>query len=240
MLKTRRRTTFLTRKKLSDATKRAYREGRLIPPTTRPEVAAKISATKKKKEHNPVWKPEVRKKISETLKRKYASGEIVHARGYSSPGFQGLRTEETKEKLRKASQLAWKTGKFDNRKRPKFGNWKKDHIIHKGGVFVSKEELVLVPALKKMGFIHQFRFPKKENGHYSVDFAYPKIKLCIEIDGKSHKNIRSRRKRDRRKTAHIISKGFSIIRFTNEDVNQSKRGVLRSIRALVRQKSVSS
>lgn len=63
------------RVKISEGVKKAYREGRAISPSTRPEVAAKISEGKRKSSY--VHSEETKEKIRQTLKRKYKSGELI-------------------------------------------------------------------------------------------------------------------------------------------------------------------
>ena len=57
----------------------------------------------------------------------------------------------------------------------------------------------------------------KGNAYVIVDFYLPKpYKLCIEIDGGYHLTQKSK---DNRKDEYLKSRGFKILRFTNDEVN---------------------
>ena len=212
------------RKKISDGLKRAYREGRAHCPTKRPEVAAKISAAKKL--YNATSRPEVRAKISATLKRRYAAGEIkVSPKAYRKLSFKGgHHSEKTRKKLSKATRCAWATGRFNERKRD---------YLHLRGSFISKEELLIAPSLIKLGFVHQFIITGVTRPRYTADFGHPSIRLCVEIDGRSHEGTSTR---DALRSAKIEAAGYSVIRFTTKEIRSSQRRVLAAIRVLVKQK----
>jgi len=65
-------------------------------------------------------------------------------------------------------------------------------------------------------------------GRWIVDFASIRPKLVIEIDGDSHNGHD-----ETERTAHIESQGFTILRFTNEDVRDNATGVFDTIVAAV-------
>lgn len=53
--------------------------------------------------------------------------------------------------------------------------------------------------------------------NYKLDLANPRVKLSIEIDGGSHKSL-AVREADERKTYFLESRGWTVLRFTNEEV----------------------
>lgn len=55
--------------------------------------------------------------------------------------------------------------------------------------------------------------------HYKIDFAWPSLKIGLEIDGRSHAN---RRGADRKKDTRLKALGWTIIRMTNQDVLSGK------------------
>ena len=55
---------------------------------------------------------------------------------------------------------------------------------------------------------------------YIVDFLCPSKRLIIEVDGGQHTV-----ERDARRTAHLESQGFRVIRFWNNDVPENLDGV---------------
>ena len=53
--------------------------------------------------------------------------------------------------------------------------------------------------------------------HYKIDLANPKLRIAIEVDGKSHKG-RKTRESDRKKDSFLEGKGWTVLRFQNEEV----------------------
>lgn len=49
-------------------------------------------------------------------------------------------------------------------------------------------------------------------GIYSLDFAWPNKKLCIEIDGEQHKRFQNIIERDKRKDKIILNSGWKVLR----------------------------
>jgi very-short-patch-repair endonuclease len=66
-------------------------------------------------------------------------------------------------------------------------------------------------------------------GDYIVDFASHAAKLVIEVDGYSHDFAQAQR-RDSIRDAWLASRGYRVLRFTNEDVLSNLEGVLIVIR----------
>jgi very-short-patch-repair endonuclease len=65
-------------------------------------------------------------------------------------------------------------------------------------------------------------------GPYVVDFVCFRAKLVIEVDGGHHAQLG---KQDEQRTAWLLSRGFRVLRFWNNDVLQQTNGVLETIRA---------
>lgn len=55
---------------------------------------------------------------------------------------------------------------------------------------------------------------------YTLDIAHPDRKIAVEVDGRSHRS-RARRESDSRKDAWLRSEGWTVFRFSNEDVMRS-------------------
>ena len=64
--------------------------------------------------------------------------------------------------------------------------------------------------------------------HYIVDFYCAEKKLIIELDGDVHGFI-GQQKYDQERQRHLESLGFTVLRFTNQDVKESMEGVLTAI-----------
>jgi len=72
-----------------------------------------------------------------------------------------------------------------------------------------------------------FKFRRQHPiGDFITDFCSVESGLVIEIDGDTHAG---REQQDAWRTAQIESKGYRVIRFTNEDVHQRLAGVLEEI-----------
>ncbi|RDY58909.1 endonuclease domain-containing protein [Flagellimonas nanhaiensis] len=72
-------------------------------------------------------------------------------------------------------------------------------------------------------------YPQVPCGKYFIDFANPKLRLAIEVDGKDYHS----EEKDRDKTEFLIKEGYRLIRFTGtqtwrrdfgEIFNQSLKG----------------
>ena len=61
-------------------------------------------------------------------------------------------------------------------------------------------------------------------GPYICDFCCPANGLVIELDGETHTAVR-----DERRDTFLAQKGFSVLRFRNQDVMENLDGVLKAI-----------
>ncbi len=88
----------------------------------------------------------------------------------------------------------------------------------------TKEERILWQLLRNRQFLglkFKRQFPI---GNYVVDFVCEEKKLIIELDGGQHneaKNIHL----DRVRTEFLESKGYTVVRFWNKDINLNISGV---------------
>ena len=60
---------------------------------------------------------------------------------------------------------------------------------------------------------------------YIVDFACPKQRLIVEVDGGQH----AENTRDEKRDGHLRAQGFRVLRFWNNDMFNNEEGVLTSI-----------
>jgi very-short-patch-repair endonuclease len=65
-------------------------------------------------------------------------------------------------------------------------------------------------------------------GNYIVDFYSPKIKLAIEIDGKSH-DTETKREYDSKREKEIRELGINVLRFRNHEVLDEIDNVIKKI-----------
>ncbi|WP_035970664.1 endonuclease domain-containing protein [Bradyrhizobium sp. WSM3983] len=65
-------------------------------------------------------------------------------------------------------------------------------------------------------------------GHYIADFVAHSCKLIVELDGESH-DFEERIRHDERRDQWFASRGYRVLRFTNDDVMKNLEGVVLSI-----------
>ena len=72
---------------------------------------------------------------------------------------------------------------------------------------------------------HNLKFKRQQPiGKYIVDFLYKDIKLIIEIDGGQH-NTPENILTDAQRTQFLQSKGYKVIRFWNNEIDNNIEGV---------------
>jgi very-short-patch-repair endonuclease len=65
-------------------------------------------------------------------------------------------------------------------------------------------------------------------GNYIADFVAHACKLVVEVDGESH-DFEERIRHDARRDAWFASRGYRVLRFTNDDVINNLEGVVIAI-----------
>jgi len=65
-------------------------------------------------------------------------------------------------------------------------------------------------------------------GDYIADFVTHSCKLVVEVDGESH-NFEERIRHDERRDQWFASRGYRVLRFTNDDVMKNLEGVVIAI-----------
>ncbi len=71
-------------------------------------------------------------------------------------------------------------------------------------------------------------------GNYIADFVAHSCKLVVEVDGESHDFV-SRLRHDNRRDEWFESRGYRVLRFTNDDVMKNLEGVVIAIRQAAEQ-----
>jgi very-short-patch-repair endonuclease len=66
-------------------------------------------------------------------------------------------------------------------------------------------------------------------GNYIADFVAHSCKLIVEVDGESH-DFEERIRHDDRRDRWFASRGYRVLRFTNDDVMKNLEGVVIAIR----------
>ena len=65
-------------------------------------------------------------------------------------------------------------------------------------------------------------------GNYIADFVAHSCKLVVEVDGESH-DFEARIRHDERRDQWFASRGYRVLRFTNDDVMKDLEGVVIAI-----------
>jgi very-short-patch-repair endonuclease len=65
-------------------------------------------------------------------------------------------------------------------------------------------------------------------GNYIADFVSHSCQLVVEVDGESH-DFEERIRHDERRDQWFASRGYRVLRFTNDDVMKNLEGVVLSI-----------
>jgi very-short-patch-repair endonuclease len=65
-------------------------------------------------------------------------------------------------------------------------------------------------------------------GRYIADFVVHSCKLIVEVDGESH-DFEERIRHDEQRDHWFVSRGYRVLRFTNDDVMKNLEGVVLSI-----------
>ena len=76
-------------------------------------------------------------------------------------------------------------------------------------------------------------------GNFFADFCCLKARLVIELDGGQHAE-ETQAAYDRRRTEHLRSRGFKVIRFWNEEILKEPERVLEQIYGALPEKAESS
>ena len=93
---------------------------------------------------------------------------------------------------------------------------------------MNESETVLWDALRRLK--SGFRFRRQHPiGDYIADFICLSAKLVIEVDGGYH-NEPAQREADAWRTEFLQSKGFQVLRFKNEEINDDVKKVVMRIK----------
>ena len=93
---------------------------------------------------------------------------------------------------------------------------------------MTRSESILWNALRH--YLQGYKFRRQHAiGDYIVDFVCLSEKLVIEVDGEYH-NEPQQQKDDAVRTCYLQEKGFSVLRFRNEDVDENIQQVILNIK----------
>lgn len=113
----------------------------------------------------------------------------------------------------------------------------KPSVIYGNGRGLTKPQEKLLDLLLKYKAIPEYAVSTKGYvgnypNNYKIDIALPEYKIAIEVDGNSHRAIK-RQIEDMKKTKLLKNKGWKVIRFWNNEINQDINKCLKKIEVLV-------
>lgn len=79
------------------------------------------------------------------------------------------------------------------------------------------EEVMFWAMSQRSLLVGEFE-PQVQVGPYRLDFGFPSVKLCVEVDGQQYHSSPADLKRDQKRTDYLSSCGWTVIRFTAKDV----------------------
>lgn len=103
----------------------------------------------------------------------------------------------------------------------------------------TKWELSLKDTLLELKYHFKMQVPvifenKRTIKGYILDFLLPDYQLVIEVDGKQYHSSKEQIKNDNRRTKHLKSMGYDVLRFTNSQItNFTKDHISKAIKAKI-------
>ncbi len=95
---------------------------------------------------------------------------------------------------------------------------------------LERQLLRVIERASLPGPIGQYRLDRPDGGTAFLDFAYPDLRLGIEVDGHASHATRAQRSADADRANQLSLLGWQLLRFTYEDVNRRPAGVAATIR----------
>jgi len=75
--------------------------------------------------------------------------------------------------------------------------------------------------------------------NYKIDIANPQLMIAVEVDGNSHVPL-ARRQQDRKKEAFLASRGWKVLRFSNEAVMQDLNACVQTVMSTISKSQAST
>lgn len=150
-------------------------------------------------------------------------------------------TEKTREKILRLKEKSLKKQKPESNDASS-GGMARDE---KGRIMLTSQERMLLKELSKSihkGDIRQSivsQYPVNYSGtEYTLDFGMPNIKLGIEVDGTIFHSTEDQKREDRQRDSKLTQLGWTMLRFTDREVETRMREVIETIiRAVIRKEN---
>lgn len=165
------------------------------------------------------WMQAVCKPLTEDHKRKIANSMKGNQNG---KGHSHLHTEEQKQKISASMKKAHAEGRAHNIGECRWNN--EPSYPEKWFMKVLKNEFGFE---KDKDYKMEFSFHK-----FSLDFAWPDKKICIEIDGEQHQRFQEQKQRDIEKDKLLKEEGWIELRKLWKDIFSSPKAFIEEVKNL--------
>lgn len=129
--------------------------------------------------------------------------------------YANMSEEQKKEQTKKANE-----GIRELFKDPQWKEQQIEKVMTAQYMKPSRPENLFYEKITEMGYYPERQYRKEMSG-FVLDFAFPEIKLAIEIDGEYWHNLEKTKAKDRRKNYFLgVKKGWEVIHIPAKDFTQ--------------------
>jgi very-short-patch-repair endonuclease/transposase-like protein len=129
--------------------------------------------------------------------------------------YSTMTEEQIKEQTRKANE-----GIRELFKDPQWKEQQIEKVMTAQDMKPSRPENLFYEKITEMGYYPERQY-RKDMGGFALDFAFPDIKLAIEIDGEYWHNLEKTKVKDRRRNYFLgVKKGWEVIHIPAKDFTQ--------------------
>lgn len=146
--------------------------------------------------------------------------------------------KDKRDKIEKQKQRLNK--QLKKQQEQQMGNVQRDN---KGRIMFTGPERDLMSELIKLRKSNEIKYgiyPQFEVQHgsqkYSIDFAIPQLKVGIEVDGYLFHSSDEQKRSDKERDAKIASHGWTIMRFTDDEIDSKLRLIIETIISCINNK----
>jgi len=173
-----------------------------------------------KKGDKQAWNKGLTKETDERVKRYATACHEGYKSGRNKPSFKGKKhPQETKDRISK-SRIEYL------KKHPDKIPYRLNHSSK-----MSYPEKRFMESLEEnniVGWVYKYQV-----GLYEYDFAFPEIKLDVEIDGGTHLQEKVK-KIDQRRDAWSRSRGWEVLRFTAKEVKSNIQQLIEQLKIVLK------
>ena len=130
--------------------------------------------------------------------------------------YSTMTEEQIKEQTKKANE-----GIRELFKDPQWKEQQIEKVMTAQNMKPSRPENLFYEKITEMGYYPERQY-RKDMGGFALDFAFPEIKLAIEIDGEYWHNLEKTKTKDRRRNYFLgVKKGWEVIHIPAKDFTQN-------------------